>query len=138
VIEAPPFLTYEQVLAFHQVQLELYGGQSGLRDEGLLYSALAQPEAGLEDEYYHSYPYGMAAAYAFHIAENQPFIDGNKRVALDCCLTFLELCGIAVDDPDGQLFDAMIAIGTRNLTKDGFATLLERLAVATEQGEEEK
>lgn len=126
--EAPPFLTFEQVLAFHQVQLELYGGQTGLRNEGLLYSALAQPEAGLGDNYYHSFPYEMAAAYAFHIAENQPFIDGNKRVALACCLTFLDLCSITIDDPKEELYDAMIAIGTRQLSKEGFADLLERLA----------
>jgi len=132
VIEAPPFLTFEQVLAFHQVQLKLYGGQTGLRDEGLLYSALAQPEASFGDGFFHSYPFGMAAAYAFHIAENQPFIDGNKRVALDCCLTFLELCGISVEDPDGELYDAMIAMGTRKLSKDGFARVLEQLADKSE------
>src|SRR5438552_1182785 len=113
----PKFLTLEQVMEIHRVQLELFGGQDGLRDHGVLESAVAQPEAGLGDQYLHAYPFGMAAAYAFHIAENQPFVDGNKRTALDSALTFLEANGIAIEDPDRKLFQAMIDVGNKRLTK---------------------
>src|ERR1039458_2422819 len=104
----PKFLTLEQVLEIHRVQLDLYGGQDGIRDLGSLESAVAQPEAGFGDQYLHPFPFGMAAAYAYHIAENQPFVDGNKRTALDCALTFLAANEIMIEDPHMELFQAMI------------------------------
>ncbi|MDQ7012628.1 MAG: Fic family protein [Planctomycetota bacterium] len=67
-----------------------YGGDPGLRDRGLLESALAQPRQAFGGEFAHTYPFGMAAAYAFHIAKNHPFIDGNKRAALMCAGAFCE------------------------------------------------
>jgi death on curing protein len=70
----------------------------------------------------------MAAAYAFHIAENQPFVDGNKRAALGAALVFLELNGTDIDDPDERLFHAMIAIATGALDKNGLAQLFRELA----------
>jgi death-on-curing protein len=66
----PPFLTKDQVLYIHEQQLIAYGGQDGIRAPDLLDSALAVPQGGFGDEYFHSCPYGMAAAYAYHIAEN--------------------------------------------------------------------
>lgn len=84
----PPFLTFEQVLYIHQEQLKAHGGRDGVRDLGILESALAVPKASFSGAYLHSYPFGMAAAYAFHIAENQPFVDGNKRTGLVCAITF--------------------------------------------------
>ena len=125
--EEPPFLTIDQILTFHHDQLELYGGQDGIRDLGLLQSAIAQPEASFGGKFLHSFPFGMAAAYAFHIAENQPFIDGNKRTALDSALTFLELCGITIDDSDGRLYHAMIDIGLKRLSIDGMEALFKSL-----------
>ena len=124
----PRFLTLEQVLEIHRVQLELFGGQNGIRDQGALESAIAQAEAGFGGEYLHAYPFGMAAAYAFHIAENQPFVDGNKRTAIDSALTFLEGNGISVEDSDMRLYRAMIAISARRLTKQGLAALFEHLS----------
>jgi death-on-curing protein len=70
----------------------------------------------------------MAAAYAFHIAENQPFVDSNKRTALNAALVFLDINGWLVVDPDERLFDAMIAISARTLDKRGLANLLRALA----------
>ena len=72
----------------------------------------------------------MAAAYAYHLAESQAFLDGNKRTALNAALVFLGLNGWDVDDPDGLLFDAMIGIAERQVSKDELAKLLRRLAVA--------
>jgi death-on-curing protein len=70
----------------------------------------------------------MAAASAFHIAENQVFIDGNKRAALGAALMFLDLNGVDLDDPDERLYDAMIAVSNRTLDKAGLARLLRDLA----------
>lgn len=70
----------------------------------------------------------MAAAYAFHIAENQPFVDGNKRSALDAALVFLGLNAWDVDDPEGRLYDAMIGAAQGSVSKVDLAKILEQLA----------
>ena len=70
----------------------------------------------------------MAAAYAFHIAENQPFVDGNKRTALAAALVFLEFNGFDVSDPGGELYQAMISISSRTLDKAGLAKIFNQLA----------
>ena len=123
----PRFLTLEQVLEIHRIQLELFGGQEGLRDPSALESAIAQPEAGFGEQYFHSFPYGMAAAYAFHIAENQPFVDGNKRTALDSALTFLEANGVVIEDAEMSLFQAMIDLGNKRLSKADLTKTFEKL-----------
>ena len=127
----PKFLTFEQVLMIHAIQLQLFGGQDGVRDQSALESAIAQPEAGFGEHYLHSHPFGMAAAYAFHIAENQPFVDGNKRTALDCALTFLEGNGIVIEDSNMVLFQAMIDLGNHRQTKESLASLFEGMSKST-------
>lgn len=127
------FLGWQQVLDIHIRQLELFGGQAGLRDPHALESALAQPEAAFAGRMLHSFPFEMAAAYAFHIAENQPFIDGNKRAALACALTFLDLNGIVVEDPDMKIYKALIEISAHRMTKNQFAELLETLTQNREE-----
>jgi death-on-curing protein len=90
------FLSLEQILSIHQNQLEQYGGESGTRDMGLLQSALAMPESGFGDQYFHADLYEMAAAYLFHLVKNHPFVDGNKRVGFVASYVFLRLNGIVV------------------------------------------
>ena len=71
--------------------------------------------------------FSIAAAYAFHIAQNQPFLDGNKRTGMGSALTFLELNGVDIEDfDDGPLYDAMIAIPERRLDKAGLAEVFRR------------
>ena len=70
----------------------------------------------------------MAAAYAFHIAENQPFVDGNKRTALASALLFLDFNEIEIDDPSGCLFQPMIDVSARKLDKPGLAKVFQSLA----------
>jgi death-on-curing protein len=70
----------------------------------------------------------MAAASAFHSAQNQPFVDGNKRAGLGAALVSLSLNGVDVDDPAGELYDAMIGLAERRLDKPGLAALLAKLA----------
>lgn len=124
----PYFLTLAEVLEIHKDQLERHGGAPGIRDMGLVESALAMPQAGLGGEYFHGTLFEMAAAYAFHIAENQPFLDGNKRTGLAAALVFLDMNGIAIEDPKGCLYDAMISLGSRKLDKRGLAKTLSDLA----------
>jgi death-on-curing protein len=124
----PEFLEFEEVLELHERQLEAFGGTMGLRDQGLLESALAVPRATFGGQLVHDSIFAMAAAYAFHVAENQPFLDGNKRTGLGAALLFLRLNGLRVVDPGEALYDAMIAIAERRLDKPGLAALLQRLA----------
>ena len=96
----PVWLDIDIVLDFHVEQLALFGGADGIRDRGLLESALARPinkfgygETGLA---------ALAAAYGFGIARNHPFIDGNKRTALASIIVFLGLNGVDLDAPAGS------------------------------------
>ena len=104
------FLELEDVLQIHEEQLAAYGGAAGIRDQALLESAAAMPQASFGEEYLHEDLSHMAAAYAFHIAQNQPFLDGNKRTGLVAALVFLDLNGITVLDPQERLYVAMISI----------------------------
>lgn len=127
-MKAPEFLTLAEIMEIHRLLIERHGGNPGIRDRGLLESALAVPEASFGGEFLHPTLFSMAAAYACHIAENQPFVDGNKRAALGAALVFLDMNGVSIDDPKGSLYDAMMAIATRRMSKDGLGALLERLA----------
>ena len=127
-MKEPAFLTLAEVLEIHHLQIELFGGSHGIRDHGLLESALAMPESSFGGEFLHPTLFAMAAAYAYHIAENQPFIDGNKRAALGAALVFLELNKISINDRKGRLYEAMMAIAARQMSKDGLAFLFADLA----------
>jgi len=126
------FLTLDEILLLHELQLERYGGASGIREKSLLDSAINTPQASFGGEYVHKGLYEMAAAYAFHIAENQPFVDGNKRTALASALVFLDLNLIEIDDPDELLYGAMIDIAQKKLQKSGLAKLFQKLTILSE------
>ena len=125
----PDFLSVEDVIQIHDEQIKEYGGAKGVRDQGLLESAVAMPRASFGETYLHEDLGHMAAAYAFHIAQNQPFLDGNKRTGLVAALVFLDLNGITVLDPQEKLYDAMIAIAERHMDKGGLAELLRELSM---------
>ena len=121
------FLTLAEVIEIHNDQIRRYGGSAGIRDMNLLSSAVAMPYAGFGGQYLHTDVFEMAAAYAFHISQNHPFVDGNKRTALASALVFLELNGINLTDTDGVLYDAMIRLVTGDLSKAEFGSILKRL-----------
>ena len=121
------FLTLAEIVEIHTDQIQRYGGSEGIRDMSLLSSAVATPYASFSDRFLHTNIYEMAAAYAFHICQNHPFIDGNKRTALASALVFLELNGISVSDPGGKLYDAVIAIANGEMNKNEFAKILKDL-----------
>jgi len=124
----PLFLTLAEVIDIHNDQIKRYGGAAGARDLGLLESAISVPQSGFGGQFLHSSLFEMAAAYAFHISENQPFVDGNKRTALAAALIFLEMNGILIKDPRDRLYDAMIKLATHRLGKKALAALLKELA----------
>ena len=98
-----------------------------MRDLGLLESALAMPKASFDGEWLHRDRFEMAAAYAFHLCQNHPFFDGNKRTGLACALVFLELNGIPIEDPERLLHQAMIDTATGSLDKLGLAQVFRSL-----------
>ena len=90
-------LTVEAVKAIHGEVLAAHGGAAGIRDETLLESAVAAPQASMMGQALISDPLEIAAAYLFYICRNHPFLDGNKRTAFAACLVFLENNGLLPD-----------------------------------------
>ena len=91
------YLSVDAVLAIHEEVLSAHGGGTGLRDRGLLESAVAAPQASFGGEPLISDPVEIAAAYLFYLCSNHPFVDGNKRVGLASCLVFLEINSLLPD-----------------------------------------
>jgi death-on-curing protein len=115
----PEWLDLGIVLDFHAEQLALFGGPDGIRDLGLLESALARPQ--------NKFAYGetnlaaLAAAYGFGIARNHPFIDGNKRTALASMIVFLNLNGLALGAPQEAATAIVLALAAGEIGEDGLA-----------------
>jgi death-on-curing protein len=122
------FLTVEEVESFHDDQLERHGGLAGVRDRAGLESAVATVQSTFGGQFLHGTVFEMAAAYAFHLSENQPFVDGNKRTALNAAVVFLGLNGWDVDEPDEKLYAGMLGISSGTVSKADFAKILEDLS----------
>src|SRR5207302_1929911 len=110
----------------HAEQIDLYGGQIGVRDAGLLQSALAMPQAQFGGQFLHGTLAEMAAAYLFHICQNHPFIDGNKRASLAVALAFLALNGIFVESDDDALTDLVLETAKGKRTKAEIAVFIQQ------------
>ena len=121
------FLTLVEVVEIHSDQIQHYGGSEGIRDMNLLSSAVAMPYVSFSGMFLHSDLYEMAAAYAFHICQNHPFVDGNKRTALASALIFLELNGVSVSDSQGKLDEAVVSLASGDVNKVDFAKILREL-----------
>lgn len=120
----PKFLTLDQVLALHKMQIEQFGGSPGVKDEGLLLSALGQPESGLGDQYFHKDLFEMAAAYLFHLVKNHAFNDGNKRIAALTAAVFLQVNGFTViadeDEFEKLVLDAAQSLANKEQIAEFF------------------
>ena len=121
------FLTLVEVVEIHSDQIQHYGGSEGIRDMNLLSSAVAMPYVSFSGRFLHSDLYEMAAAYAFHICQNHPFVDGNKRTALASALIFLELNGVSISDSQGKLDEAVVSLASGDVNKVDFAKILREL-----------
>lgn len=122
------FLSLEDVLGLHADQVALYGGEQGVRDLGLLESALAQPQAMFAGNYLHRDLFAMAAAYWFHLVQNHAFLDGNKRTGAVAALVFLDLNGITIEAPPGSIHDLTITVATGRAGKPPIAAFLREHA----------
>lgn len=116
----PKWLSKRGVLASHAKQIALHGGPHGLHDEGLLESALARPQ--------HLHAYGtpdlaeLAAVYAFGLARNHAFVDGNKRTSFVACFTFLLRNGMRLEAPDDEKVSVWLALADGSLEEHALAS----------------
>ena len=124
------FLTLDEALAIHAHQIARYGGALGVRDRGLLESALAMPAATFAGDYLHPSLPEQAAAYLFHLVKNHPFVDGNKRVGLACSLAFLRLNGIHVRATDDDLVDIVMGVAEGRRSKADVAVFFRERSKA--------
>lgn len=116
------FLDKDVVLAMHDHQLAAHGGASGIRDEGLLDSALARPQN--KQGYGEEDPYALAASYAYGIARNHPFVDANKRTGLFAALLFLRMNKVPTPPPSPAMVEQMVLLAEGLLDEVGFAAWL--------------
>ncbi|MEH1768000.1 type II toxin-antitoxin system death-on-curing family toxin [Nostoc sp.] len=124
-MQTPKFLTISQVLDIHQRQIQRFGGTAGVRDEGLLDSALAQPQATFGGELLHPTIHEQAAGYLYHLAMNHPFLDGNKRTAFAVMLTFLNLNGYTLNLSQEQAYNLVIQVVQKEISKEELSAFLE-------------
>lgn len=117
----PKFIGIEIAFAIHHDQVNTFGGLDGVRDQGLLESALGQAQ---QTHTYTEDIYEAAAQYGVSLAKNHPFLDGNKRTAADCLLTFLVLNGIEPTLTPEQLFEWILQVAVSELERAGLAKLL--------------
>ena len=116
-------LSEKDILDIHSNQIELYGGQDGIRSHDLLDSAVHHVHAEFDGQRIE-----IASAYIFHICQNHCFIDGNKRTALASGLVFLDINGIEFNDPDERLYDMMIGVTEGKVTKEDIQKIISELS----------
>jgi death-on-curing protein len=123
----PVWLLRAAVLAFHLRQLAEHGGGEGIRDEGLLDSALNRPL----NKFAYEEPdlFDLAAAYAYGIATNHPFVDGNKRTAYVAALTFLRINGYRVEAPAPEKYETFIRLAAGEMREEELAAWFRRSAI---------
>ncbi|MFO7814511.1 MAG: type II toxin-antitoxin system death-on-curing family toxin [Halanaerobiales bacterium] len=119
------FLPKEIILFFHNQLIKTYGGTYGIRDKKLLDSALKLPKTTFEDKYLHDTLIKMAAAYGFHLCNNHPFVDGNKRIALVAMDVFLQRNGIEITASEKETYKIMIKLAAEKLNKNQLVKWLE-------------
>ena len=123
----PEFLSEQDVLDIHALQMARFGGSSGVRDHGLLASAVAQPQAAFDGSFLHPDLFEMAAAYLFHLTSNHPFVDGNKRIGLAAALVFLDINGLGIRNGTEELYSLTMAVAQGQLQKPAIAAQFRAL-----------
>jgi death-on-curing protein len=115
----PWWLTLEEIIVTHERQLALFGGAAGIRDRGMLESALMRPQN--KWRYEEADLAALAAAYAFGIANNHPFVDGNKRVAFLAMAGFLRRNGVKFAPSQEAATAAILAVAAGEVSEEGLA-----------------
>lgn len=128
-------LSVGAVRAIHEEVLAAHGGAGGIRDESLLESAVAAPQATMMGQPLISEPVEIAAAYLFYLCRNHPFVDGNKRTALAACLVFLESNALLSETklPTDEWEEFVLDVAASNLDRDGTTRRLRKLLKALEK-----
>lgn len=122
----PVFLRLEEVLRIHARSLAEHGGSEGIREPGMVESALASAENTFH--YGRGDVFEVAASDAFHLAESQAFIDGNKRTAVAAAMVFLARNGVYAQPPKWELYCAMIDVAQKKKSKADLADIFRRAA----------
>jgi death on curing protein len=122
----PKWLLVDAVLAIHKMLIAEHGGATKMRDRGLLESALARPQNLFGYEEPKPSLTRLAASYAFGIAKNHPFVDGNKRVALTAAAVFLEINGWSLKADEAEAVNVFLDLATGKLGEDDMAVWLEQ------------
>jgi death-on-curing protein len=121
-IGQPRFLSEAEVLTLHAMSLRAYGGGEGVLDQGRLDAALAMPRQGVGENFVHEFPFGMAAAYGYHLAMGHAFRDGNKRTAFAAMVAFLRMNGWNFELPDTDAAQLMLDLIEKRDTKEWLTT----------------
>jgi death-on-curing protein len=127
-VTEPAWLSKALILAIHDEQLAEHGGGAGVRDDGLLESALARPQNGRAYDAAADLV-ALAAAYAFGLARNHPFVDGNKRTAFVAAELFLDLNGMVLTASDADCVLTTVRLAAGEIEEDAFADWLRANAV---------
>ena len=109
-MSTPLFLDLDHVIRLHCSLIEHYGGPEGVRDVGLLLSAITMPQASYGGEYLHGDIFEMAAAYLYHVVQNHPFLDGNKRTGAAAAIVFLAMNDIQIDNDEEGLVELTLSV----------------------------
>ena len=125
----PVFLSLDEVLALHGEQIRSVRWRDGLRDLGLLESALAAPRATFGREYLHATLPEMAAAYLFHVVRNHPFLDGNKRTGLSASIAFLGMNGLWLESDPEVLANLVLGVAEGRTARAEVAEFIRMNAV---------
>lgn len=123
------FLTLEEIIRLHAEQIEIFGGMHGIRDQGLLESALYEPQASFGGKYLHGNLFGMATAYAYSIIKNHPFIDGNKRTGIMSALLFLDYHDTYLNLTQEEVVNLAITIATTKISHKKIAAQLKKKTI---------
>lgn len=117
----PTFLTLDEITEIHRDQIAHYGGSEGIRDFGMLKSAVAMPAAGFGGQFLHADLCEMAAAYLFHIVQNHPFIDGNKRAGAVAAYVFLAMNNMRLTATQSAYADLVLSVACGETPKSAVA-----------------
>lgn len=126
------FITLQELIDEHGLIVNMYGGLKGIRDIGLLASALDMPKAMLFGEYLHPTIFDKAAAYLYHIVRNHPFMDGNKRTGTMAALTFLRQNRVIIQFSEEQTFaleELIVDTAAGKIKKEEIALFFQSCAV---------
>ena len=121
------FLPEVVVMAIHDDQIRLYGGAYGVRDMSALDAALHMPQPQFGGEFLHTTIFEMAAAYGFHLCQNHPFLDGNKRAAGMAMFTFLRLNGLEPHASEPDYYAVMMSVASGQMSKEQLADWLREV-----------